>query len=260
MPSLYHRSGVWACPSVVRLEGSSRLFWRYAPKVKGGEPFRFVGRMKQPRGSRRSGFFEAFLKLADAEPREIEAYAARSGVLDPCGHGLCGHDQCARRDGGPVPKGSGLEPLSWWRELAAEARALVRAARELRVGGRMDLEDRAVLDRVASPGDFPASVAGERELVAAVVSWWTRTFGVRPVLTWTGPGADPFECVTLQGATLPGALAGELLLAVTPQSQLTRCAACGRLYAPARRARSDRRSYCRECGHAAAVQIGRAHV
>lgn len=243
---------------MVRLEGESRLYWRYSAKVQGGESFSFVGRTKQPRGSRRSGFFEAFLKLADAAPQEIQSYAMRWGVLDPCGHGLCGHEQCARRDNGPVPKGAGFEPLSLWRELAGEARALVRAARDLRAGVRMDAEDRAILGRVARSGDFPASVSGEREMVAAVISWWARAFGVRPVLSWAGAAGDAFECVTLQGATLPGALAAELLLAVTAQSQLTRCDACGRMFAPMRRARIDRRSYCRECGHAAAVRTAKA--
>ena len=249
--SFRFRSGVWLLPAWIQLADADTLVWAYGPRTSA----RLAGRGGGL--EHRADFLMAFLKLADAVPQDVLAFARRWGVLDPCGHQLCTHTDCVRRKQGPVPEGMGSEDLAWWRTLAGEARALFRGASSLRRGERLSAADRQRLDEAAEPGAFEESVSGDRALVTAFINQWSADFDVRPWVFWAGNELDDRPTVTLPGATLAGALASELLLHLTTTDQLATCDACGRPYSPSRRQRFDRRSFCRECGRSAAVRAAK---
>jgi hypothetical protein len=232
----------------IELEDDASLVWDYGPPGS-ARPIR------QPHPiTHRAGFLVGFLALADAEPKRILTFAQRWGVLDRCGHRICEHPMCPRRERGPIPKGPGRDDLCWWRTLAAEAGAIFRGASLLRRGERVSREDRQRLVENADPEGFPQSLSGDRALVTAYVNWWADAFAVRPWVFWEGEELDERPTITLPGLTLPGGLAAELLLHLTRTDQLATCDQCGLPYAPARMRRFDRRSFCRKCGHTAALR------
>jgi hypothetical protein len=66
-----------------------------------------------------------------------------------------------------------------------------------------------------------------------------------------------FVDIDVDAITLFGALVVQLMAAVTG-SGFANCKSCGRMYVPTRKPRQGERTYCRQCGHAAAVRDAKA--
>ncbi len=218
-----------------------------------------------------SGLLDGFLTLSDASPDRIETYAARHGVLGLCQHGFPGPHQ---RSGVYSPGESvnqscrrpGHEPLPRWRELAAQANALLRIAADLPTSDdpqaqRTELaallrhkEDWKVLGhRVPKvPRSRSVQPARPSAMVAGIISQWLAWGGVRPVVAW--PAARPRMELWL--GSFFGALALDLAFAVTGTRGVAFCAECGRPFIPGRRiAATDKRAhFCDACRSAGVPQ------
>ncbi len=218
-----------------------------------------------------------FVRLANATPQPICNFASSWGPLNICEHGLPdshnppplalggynGHQWWCRWRGyhnrrAGKKDGDGWEPLAAWRLFAGQARAHLNIAAKLHNGKLGDASDWQMIYTQAgrttpwwkSIGD-DAGLALERRKLADCVNEWLLIGNVRPALTW-GWGENRNSKVTLQGAGLFGALAVQLLMAVSRTAGLAICSSCGGPYAPQRRPRADRRNYCPDCGIKAA--------
>ncbi len=94
-----------------------------------------------------------------------------------------------------------------------------------------------------------------RSLRNAMDGWVVRA-GVRPFFEWDDLEAERSRpSIRLGGWGLLGAVAVQLLFAVSQTRGLVICAGCARAYVPAeRRPRADQRNYCPECGRKAAAR------
>jgi hypothetical protein len=152
-----------------------------------------------------------------------------------------------------MPGWDGVEPLYEWRRYARRARGLLNVAAALHVG------------RVAAVEDWQAALAGWREpgrpKGLSTVPWWKRSVGadgrvvdmvidlwlflgnVRPRFSWTDSGSQ----LALGGDGLVGALALQLMLAISRTDGLAMCSSCGVPYIPFKRPTAARRRYCSKC-------------
>jgi hypothetical protein len=69
---------------------------------------------------------------------------------------------------------------------------------------------------------------------------------------WTLSGAPRVE---LKGSELYGALAIQLLMAVSRSSGVETCDGCGKFYTPTRQPREGDHHFCDECGRKAATRL-----
>jgi hypothetical protein len=149
----------------------------------------------------------------------------------------------------PLIEGDGLyaEPLTAWRKFSREARAVLRLIAEVEDGRLGSQGDWGVFLRSAPA---PNDAATARELVCGYVTEWIEVGGVRPEVLW----ADAGRSVLFGNRTLFGALAHQLLIALTNAPDLALCSECGNVFLPSRRPRLDQRHFCAACGRAAAVR------
>lgn len=189
----------------------------------------------------RSGpkFLEAFLKLADAEPSAVLAYARRWGILT------------LPTAGSDLPPKMGSEPLSEWHSRARQAVAMLRAAEALNAGKPIpeDADRLLLFDPSLLPFDVPPEIAARRGLIMTLESWLKKA-NVRLGLQWGKPGPE----AVIRADSLLGALAIQLLLAISQRAALVTCSGCGRFYFPKKRPQSGKRHYCDECGRTAALR------
>jgi hypothetical protein len=92
----------------------------------------------------------------------------------------------------------------------------------------------------------------DRAHLIANVNEWLWAGNVRPVLTWpeSGPRLELRQDSTFANtgeATLFGALAEQIMLAVSRTDDLAFCAACAVPYIPKRRRRINQLNYCARC-------------
>ena len=159
----------------------------------------------------------------------------------------------------PPVKPALREALQWWRNLASHARALLNAAAQLFKGRVDDL----TLARL-NPGLFlspPLLLRAARRDPASFVAYgmelWLRFFQVRPRAIYNRR-RKRFEVRIGGSPPLAGALALQIMLALTRWSGIAVCSSCGRLFPPSRRPNPNRNTYCDACGIRAAWREAQA--
>src|SRR6266851_652984 len=240
----------WSAPPEVELDGQWLLF-RYPVRT-----LRHGRRALQFRRVRASaGLLTEFVTLDEAPAERILAYARQHGRLGFCRHGDPSHR--VRPEGCAPAIATGhpavLEALPWWRNPASHARALLNAAAQLFKGRVDDL----TLARL-NPGLFlspPRLLAAARRDPASFVAYgmemWLRFFQVRPRAIYNRR-RKRFEVRIGGSSALAGALALQIMLALTRWSGIAVCSSCGKLFAPSRRPNPNRNAYCDACGIRAA--------
>jgi hypothetical protein len=244
---------------------------------------------------------DRFTALADAEDGAILAFATRWGVLEICHHGLPASHVPHRvwqyiteitgvtEDGDvednyrpcrPLGLVTIVEPLARWRDLAAEAQAILNIAAHLHrkktapvevwrplerlyridaatlLGEGRDLPelDYATLGRLRQQGIDPVqprriTVPEQRTLLRRAIEVWLEMGDVAVVFDWHGHT----PAIRFGSSSLAGALALQLALAVARSKGLAICTSCGRAYSPTRRPALGRNNYCPDlCGTPAA--------
>lgn len=201
---------------------------------------------------------------------------AKSGVLN--GFARPGHST-----GSTEPIDS-AEPVERWQHFASEADAILRIAASLKTGepastdtwqplktllgapvesvlGVIPDQDLPSLSEyrrleaagvdVLVPRTRREELKNQRRLLATTLQTWLDMGDVRMLAVPTGAGVR----LEFGSTCLFGALALQLALAVTG-SGLAMCASCTDPYIPKRKPRAGERTYCEECGPAAARRDG----
>jgi hypothetical protein len=258
-------------PGVIELDGD-RLVWRGVSL--GLERTRYSNK----------ALLDGFIKLADADAIRILAYANTWGVLHICEHGLpASHipqhylfspeqniEQCSplgwpgipehlgipENDEDMEPLFSGWEPVESWREYARDAQAILNIAAALYNDQASRREDWERLTDDAEALLKADIERRQRALIQAVKSWLVAG-NARPDIAFVKAGRGKNRPVhepriTLGGygpawGHLFGALACQLMYAVTRARGLAFCDGCGNTFIPVRGPRSDRRNFCEPC-------------
>jgi hypothetical protein len=215
---------------------------------------------------------EDFIRLADGGA-DVAEYARRWGALLVCeAHGMPvthlpsvipgGSDCCPPRR---------LEGAYWtrideWQRYARVARAVRRIAGALRLGETGRADDWDTLHRAhefgletlmlaeESAGLSVDRVAWHRREIAYLVGLWLHMGGVQPRLQWeSSVPRIVLSSGQFGAAGFFGALAIQLMLAVSDARELVECSFCGRPYVPARKPNPNRDHYCPDCGRSAAL-------
>jgi hypothetical protein len=213
-----------------------------------------------------AGLLTEFVQLDEAPAERILAYARKHGPFGFCRHGDPGHRVRPQGCAAAIANtGAGQvavrEALQWWRNLAGHAHALLNAAAQL-FKGRVDDITLARLN----PGLFllPSSVlrAARREpasFVAYGMELWLRFFQVRPRITYN-PTRKRFDAKINGSSELAGALALQIMLALTRSVGIAVCSGCGKLFPPSRRPNPNRNTYCDDCGIRASWREAQARL
>jgi hypothetical protein len=210
------------------------------------------------------GLLEGFVRLTDASPEAICTFARRWGVLRICHHGLPATHNPRPPE---LPAQSGIatwcyplrqsgwywEPLDIWHDFARRARAVLNLAAAMGQKTSTRREDWAVLHDTwaqrwdASGGNVP--VATMHLVLEHVVNTWLVWGHVCPMLEGSNHGLR----IELRGGGLFGAIAVQLLAAVSRSKGWAVCINCGDVYSPLRRPKRSQRTYCHkpECKAAA---------
>jgi DNA-directed RNA polymerase subunit RPC12/RpoP len=204
-----------------------------------------------------------FIRLAEAPPEKIREYALQWGALETCEHDMplwhWGDARCnlVREEDG------WSEPLSVWRFYSRNARAVLRVAAEIHEYGHARL---STLEELwEQPPGLLAELAGgwegvKTDLEQSRTHWnmlslfldveWVRWAGIKVVFQWDKRGPR----VALSPPGLFGALAVQLIYAVSQSNGLLVCSNCGAPFIPTRRRDMNRRIYCTNCGRKAALR------
>lgn len=218
---------------------------------------------------------ERFVRLHGQADSDILAFARAWGPLQFCSHGLpaahnggwlmpppyyipgkCGPEW--RNEEGQVVY---FEPLAAWRTYSREALAMLNLAASFRDGqakaSEPDLEflgswldvtsaERGHTHEVGAKGIFDgvSRVPGRRRLADEGLNRWIYLGGVRPSVEWTKKGPP---IVQFSSPGLFGALALQLMLAVSGSDGWAVCSGCGLPYAPPHVPAANRRRYCQAC-------------
>ena len=219
-----------------------------------------------------------FIKLSDASPERIRAFARNWGVLELCDtHSLpADHprrsafssdskSKCRINHWLEGEKELAREPLSAWRRFAGEAKAMLNVAAALHEGEKGKRKDwEQVVWSLQLDSRVPAfkenlwwnlSVEEQKSWLAGQVTWWLRMGEVRPTLRWGRHSDDSDLGISIaffSHGGLFGELAVQLMLAIGKSKGLAICSNCAAPYLPTRRPRADRRRYCQNCGPKAA--------
>lgn len=215
------------------------------------------------------GLLDQFVQLSDVSDERILAYARRWGLLILCEqhHLPIGHNQPLRFAAPMSAAGAScnlqrrasdysyLEATEDWRHFARQARALISIAARLhgrQLGAAADWA--LVYERTGREGPPGQGILeAERFALTLVVNEWLVLGSVRPQFHWDS-GRTTMPAITLGGGGLFGALAVQLMLAVSMTDGLALCSACGAPFVPTRRPRPDERHYCPTCREAGRPQ------
>jgi hypothetical protein len=258
-------------PGEVELDGD-RLVWRGV-----------VAGMERTEYSNKD-LLDRFITLADADKRQILSYARKWGVLHICEHGLpASHnpqhfglspeqtiEQCAPLGWPEIPERfgipeneedmeqlfSGWEPIDSWRSYSRDAQAILNIAAAIYNRKPRERED---WERLAENADalVQADVSTQQKYLVQAVKRWLVAGNVRPDIVLTSVGRSKSNSVSEPRITLGGygpawghlfgALACQLMYAITRAKGLAFCDGCGNTSVPARRPRTDRRNFCKLC-------------
>lgn len=204
------------------------------------------------------GLLERFVRLADGEDADLVGFVEQWGFLELCeDHALpWRHDPtCAteRREAGRLPC---REPVAAWRRISRQYRAALAVGAALHRGKGPRESDWHLLwpPEQGFPFDILAGLVrfedrdAERSGLARFVDRQLRIAGSRPVVTWAGGQERPD--IRIGGDGLSQVLARELALTLARLDGLAVCDGCGNPYAPERKPRADRRSFCETCREA----------
>jgi hypothetical protein len=232
------------------------------------------------------GCLEAFIRLHDASPEKVRAFAEQWGPLLLCRHHkpYLHHELCMPLvDRALRINAVNAEPVEAWNRYARQLRAILSAAANLRLDQRAQPDDWEAIvgaEPIARP---PLTTPEETELAmpcssdhretmytldAPADEWWPEHVRERTLHTeraalgecldnWRRYGGVELYTIwwedeqapftTVMSEGLPGVLAHQLIVAITSPEGVSRCDGCGEPYMPLRRPRSDRKHYCPAC-------------
>jgi hypothetical protein len=244
-------------PAVITTYNDS-LIWRWDPVLEFNPP--------RPEGKGVGPLLE-FVRLADATPDMIFAFARKWGVLEICTHGLPWNHRWLQTPGTSCTplwhhdRVNFYEPIEAWHFFARQARSLLKVAARLRQGVPGLVED---LDNILirRPGDpscgfadmFGQDVYHDKCVVTLVVDLWLSLGDVRPSFVW-----DEERCLVTFNNTLFGMLASQLMLIISRTEGLGICSGCGETFISGHRwPKFNQRNYCHNCGKRAAWRDAQA--
>lgn len=214
---------------------------------------------------------EDFIRLANAPKERLHQFTLRWGLLVLCAdHELpVTHAPFERPLSVDLPPSAPtIErsndyklPLDRLRAYASALGAVLRVASAPRDNCAVQAEDVAAIAAVVPSGPSRSAPEEGRQLsahhdtLARALTTFLRWGGVETIVSWADSSPDVVLVVgdQRQGGFF-GALAIELLAAVSRVDGPLLCAACGHPYLPTRRPDARRAHYCRECGRAAALR------
>ncbi len=217
---------------------------------------------------------ERFVRLHGQPDDVVLSFARGWGPLQICSHGLPAAHQggvtqlpdytpgkCVpewRRDGTRVVYS---EPIAAWHSYSREALAMLNVAASLRGGvvkaSKVDFASlgcwldvvRAEMgrtDEIGTPDlfDRAARLPSRMRLAIEGLNRWIYLGGVRPSVEWLTKGSPSIQFFT---PGLFGALALQLMLAVSGSDGWAMCSGCGRPFSPSKVPAGRRRRYCEDC-------------
>jgi len=216
-----------------------------------------------------------FIKLADSNPEDILVFAQKWGVLGLCQHSLPSSHRLPTSleewNSPPDPdrfcEPKGVEPLIEWRSWARKYRAVLNITWNLNLDKTGDEKDWELLyEDAAYKDDYDVIVSlqadsrglFEKILIQDVVNNYLFIGDVRPSLVLV-----EFEYAEVQPRIdlgnhgiyrLFGALAVQLMVAVSQTEGFALCSGCGTAYFPKRRPRAGEGHYCEDCGRKVALR------
>ena len=212
-------------------------------------------RYASPRGF--TGMLDAFVRIRTG--RDVVGFANRYGVLHLCAaHDLPKSHNARRwsRLTDVCESKREAEPIAVWLQFAEEARAILRVAAAIQAGHDAAIGD---LQRIWPAGAelIPLQAFAENGLtgghdalfLTAAAERWVDLGGVRPHLVFR----DGHPFLALDGSDMGtvsifGALAMQMLTAVTRSHGVVACSGCGEVYVRTnRKAQQGRRNYCPTC-------------
>lgn len=262
-------------PSKVEVEGG-QLIWTHHldPWCDESPPAQLVA--PHPK------LLEQFICLSNGKSNDIAAFASKWGVLGICKHGLP-RTHIRKMDEitdaelycSPVVFESpdalvrrGYEPLDSWRHYACRAQMMLSAA------GWLYQNDIVKDERVAKELCLPVGygmkadqiVKLQTQCLKSEVNRWLLLGAVRPIFYWpyqdtgliqlgatSNSWSDRDSKLLLrfsgdwQGTTLFGALAVQLMMAISRTEGLLFCSGCKQPYVPSRRMDTNRKHFCPSC-------------
>ena len=205
----------------------------------------------------RPRLLDEFLGLREPSDSDIEAFAAKYGVLsvEPFRKGELGVFE---------------EPLSLWRDYLSRARASLAVAAKLHLYEPGNQDDWKRLrpwwrpewaDVFAGHKDLTqkeAQLAIQRHWCVDVMTTWLELVELRPCFRWRrttqGVGFTNLQGVDEGSVTMSGALALQLVAAASAASKIAVCSGCGLPYRRRWHSTTGRRNFCEECGRKGATQ------
>src|SRR5215471_148418 len=211
-----------------------------------------------------------FVRLAEGTESQILEFVRRWGPLGlcehelPASHALWGqYPDCVVRSLRKDSQGVRWkwEPVKSFRAWAWEAREIINLAANTYQGvlvnprrwtehGRSWEKTRFLFGEDGRDYFLKYTLVNQRHVLGLLVNEWLEIGDVRPF--WSLRSGAP--SIVLGGFGVFGALATQLLFAVSRTRGFSVCASCGRPFSPRRRPVSTRLSYCRRCGLRAAQE------
>jgi hypothetical protein len=243
--------GMVFVPDDLKLEGK-RLLWRIGP------------RFKRPRGS----ILQRFRTLhASEDDASVLQFARDFGVACFCKHKLPGShaqvfagQQFGMEDCCPKAREDGYEEedVEDYRSFSLAADCILEAARSANTGQipddrlfsgfRLTRRPKVIGGKPRRTPTRRAKLDAARQRIAYEVNAWISISAVRPQLQWV-PAERAWKHTLAQSELgVLGAVALALLSTVPPVggTQVI-CAACSRVYAPARATAPGRNNFCEKC-------------
>ena len=245
--------GQWGVPDALDLDR------------EGDEPVLVWGELWPNVAPDNGKLFERFLGLAEAQPKQVLAFARRYGILNLCQTHRLPYEHCRmqshQQDERRCEPMLQREPVSEWLRFAKNAQLLLRVAAALHRGEVGDREDWLALFafEFASPGAelFTGNVIRKPACAGIYLKYyldmWLSFGGVRPLFEWCGDRPR----IVLGGAGFFGAVAMHLVLTVCRMDGFATCSGCGTPFVPRRRPAADRRAWCPECGSASGYRASK---
>lgn len=259
-----HQERQYRVPAVIGVD-CGLLIWRWDKALTRNPP--------RPK-AHGLGLLMEFMRLVDAQPETILAFARKWGVLEICKHGLPSTHNCRKaitlsgRWCQPLSYTdfeNYMEPIPYWHFYAKQMWAMLKIASQLKQGKTGLAEDWKILldpGLLGYPRDkvdlflpfFGQTVADDIIGIRKMLDRWLSMGDVRPNLVWDEEG-----CFVSFDNTLFGMLAYQVMLAIGRTEGLGFCSGCGEHYAPKRRqTKVGQRNYCPACGKRAAWRDAKA--